>query len=1098
MGNHYHSQPEYIHVEKPTLKALKKAGWTIVELKQFSQKSADTRRDDFSECIIRKDLVKAIKRINVDSHGTFLFEEESVDQLISELEQLPGNSLIEKNENFLNKFILEDFKGKDVVNDLEGQPLKIFDFENLDNNEFLAVSQFRYPSRDGDALYPDIVLFVNGIPLGVIECKHGQSLDSTPVLTAIQDLRNYQDLGDVTNDSIKKGNERLFYYNQILIACDENEAQYGTVCAKEEHFLEWKTIFPFKKEDEYKKGKYQNSRERLIQGMLSVSNFMDIISNFNLFKTNTDADTPYRYKILPRYQQFRAANKIFNRVKHGENPMKRGGVVWHTQGSGKSLTMVFVIKKVRDDDELKKFKIIMVTDRTSLDGQLAGTVELANDDVDKVGKISELYEKLSNDTSNIVMLMMQKLRPIKDEEDDEIEEEIKLDTINDSEDVLILIDEAHRTQNSGLGVALNCAFPNATKIAFTGTPLITSKRPTLEVFKSSSYIDEYRFNEAIADRATLPIRYERKAGKQKLSKGFDEKFEDLFRERSKEDRERIKEKYGTKGDILEAPKRINLIVEDIVQHYVENILPNGFKAQVVASSRVAAFRYNEALNIALKKKYEEIKNDENVDENVKERLKYACSRLIISSAPKKKGKKKKSDNDPITPNEGEGNKPVTEADILKERKKSLSEDSVESFKMSFDKESKESGTCFLVVKDMLLTGFDAPIEQVMYVDKRMVEHNLLQAIARVNRTASNKSRGFVVDYYGVTSHLKKALSIYTKKGNPDEFDDYMENAFEDKIDQELPALENSYHELLNLFSGEQPKFEQLVNGKIDDADEFNDVFVSIIDLLEPVTKRATFDAYFKQFLESLDVIMPDKACRPFLIPAKMFARIIIQARRLYERRKDSALNGAGAKIKKLVNESLEVGELQTKIIADIGTGEFEEELGSYGSKKSKAFSLRGAIEAYLRRLMKKNPSKYKTLSEKLKQILKQFEEDWDEQFKRMKDIEKELVEPEVEVIVDEFTDIFIYALFDKLYEKNIEFTSEKSNLAQVVAVLVAVINAKYGELGDALFADTHKGALKKLDSQLQDYMLDNDLLYEIKEEVSSMFIGIARENLTHG
>ena len=1092
----YHSQPEYVHVERPSLIALKKNGWSILELPQFGQTVEQTSRESFSDCILKEHLIKALRKINVDENNTFLFDDEQIEELLNNLENLEGNSLIEKNEYFLNHYIYEDQKARDVVNDLDGAAFKIFDFENIDNNDFLAVSQFRYPSREGHALFPDITLFVNGVPLGVVECKHGQYFDSTPVLTAIQDLRNYQDLGDLSNDSEKKGNEKLFYYNQILIACDENEGQYGTVCAKEDHFLEWKTLFPIMKENEIKDGKKQNSRERLLQGMLTPSSFMDIISNFNLFKTNTDADTPYRYKVLPRYQQYRAANKIFNRIKMGENPIKKGGVVWHTQGSGKSLTMVFLIKKLRDDRELRKLKIVLVTDRTSLDEQLHATAELAKDDIEKVDKISDLKSKLSNDTSNIVMLMMQKLRPISD--NDEEEEEVELETINESENVLILIDEAHRTQNSSLGVALNCAFPNAIRIAFTGTPLITSKKPTLEVFKSSSYIDEYRFNEAIADRATLPIRYERKAGKQTIKgETFDAKFEDLFRERSKEDRARIKEKYGTKGDILEAPKRINLIVKDIVDHYIANILPDGFKAQLVASSRVAAYRYNEALNLELKRKYEELKGDITVDNSIKERLAHACSRLIISSAPKKKRGKKKPEDASLTQDEGQGNKPVKEADILTERKKSLSEDSVELFKKPFDVKVKGSGTCFLVVKDMLLTGFDAPIEQVMYVDKKMIEHNLLQAIARVNRTASKKTRGYVVDYYGVTGHLKKALSIYTKKDNPDEFDDYMDNAFEDKIEQELPALVNSYQELLNLFSSDVPDFEKLVKGEIDNVDSHHRVFIDIIDLLEPVTKRAAFDAYFKQFLESLDVIMPDKACRPYLIPAKMFARIIIQAKRVYERRKDSALNGAGAKIKKLVNESLEVGDLQTKIIADIGTGDFEQELKSYGSKKSKAFSLRGAIEAYLRRLMKKNPGKYKKLSEKLKKILEQFEEDWDEQFSQMKDLENELVEPEADVVVDEFTDIFIFALFDKMKEKKVQFLEDDSNLINVVAALVAIIKVKFGELGFALFEDTHKGALKKLDGQLQDLMIDNDTLYDFKDEVASMFISIAKENLNN-
>ncbi len=349
--------------------------------------------------------------------------------------------------------------------------------------------------------------------------------------------------------------------------------------------------------------------------------------------------------------------------------------------------------------------------------------------------------------------------------------------VNHSERILLMIDEAHRTQSSDLGNNLFEAFPGATRIAFTGTPLITEPHGAKRTVKRfGEYIDTYKLMDAVEDGATLRILYEGRTSDTALREkhAFDTKFEDLFGHRTDEELAAIRKKYAASGDILEAENRIAAIARDLVDHYVDNILPEGFKAQVVCHSKLAAIRYQTAIRAALAERLQRERLRPQPDAELLRQIEFLKAVVVISSD---------STNEPVA---------VTEA-----RKEGKRWNAVENFSKPFDFDDPDktlTGIAFLIVCDMLLTGFDAPVEQVMYIDKRLREHNLLQAIARVNRVAKGKHRGFIVDYIGLAHHLAEALAIYTGEDALD-----LERGLQDRL-TELPILEERYRRLLHFFA----------------------------------------------------------------------------------------------------------------------------------------------------------------------------------------------------------------------------------------------------------------------------------------------------------
>jgi len=956
--------PEYIYVEKPTIDQLISIGWQYIEGSWDNPQVTD--RENFKQVLISDRLKAAIKRINLDDNGNPWLDDTQVNAAVSQLERLTSQRLMEANQAATELLL----KGTTVLGqDGKQHTVHFIDFEHPENNDFLAINQYRVdpPWATGNRgfIVPDIVLLVNGIPLVVIECK-SPKLDN-PITEAIRDLLQYS---NQRGSSQPEGAEKLFHYNQLMIAASQYKAKAGTIGANYEHYVEWKYAPDLTPQPPSLQGKGENdspllagegqgerslnSRQMLITGMLHPANLLDILRNFTLFKTSGGRTI----KLVPRYQQYRAVHEAIGRLLH--NPTgtqhgtddQRGGIIWHTQGSGKSLTMVYLIRKIRTIPALRRFKIVVVTDRTDLEKQLSDTAVLTGEPLQRAKKVKKLEEYLKQPGAGLVFGMIQKFKGGEDSEEEEQIEPMKKN-LNPSEDILVLIDEAHRSHTSSLHANLLEALPNCVRIGFTGTPIETNaKRTTRRIF--GSFIDQYNIRQSQADGVTLPILYEGLEARGSVTSGddLDQLFEIIFQDKTPEERAQIKAKYATKTQVSEARELIKAKARNMLRHYIERILPGGFKAQVVASTRLAAVRYQEAFVEAQHALVQQLQSRAailaSLNPDALESL-DAETRFLVLAFPHLDTIRRLEFATVISSDKND------DPSWKKWTDKSQQETHIERFKKPLDQDS----LAILTVKSMLLTGFDAPLEQVLYLDRGMKEYELLQAIARVNRVYDDtKKYGLVVDYYGVD--IAAALSVY------DNVD--IENAWFD-IRQELPKLRDKHQRVIALFTQ---------NGcTIDDVE-------GCVDLLRDERLRVEFNDTFKDFLDTLDTILPRPEALPYVKDAKKLGLIKKSVADLY---RDEKLNlvSAKEKVRALIDQYIESQGIDPKVPPiDILSLDFKTHVQRHRSIKAQAAEMEFAARHHISIHFDEDPVYYKNLSERLTEILDSLADNWDEKVEALR------------------------------------------------------------------------------------------------------------------
>jgi type I restriction enzyme, R subunit len=644
--------------------------------------------------------------------------------------------------------------------------------------------------------------------------------------------------------------------------------------------------------------------------------------------------------------------------------------------------VVFLARMLRVSRDLNDYKIVLVNDRQDLEEQLGETATLIGGRVNVIESRQDLRRHLATDSSDINMVMIHKFQEHKQTLSNAVADALgtylampsgkTFGVVNTSERIILMIDEAHRTQSSDLGDNLIEAFPNATRVAFTGTPLLTDRHGEKKTHKRfGEYIDKYKLLDAVKDGATLQILYEGKTADSALNEkhAFEQKFEDLFRDRSEEELLAIKKKYGATGDILEAEKRINAIAKDLVNHYVDNILPNGFKAQVVCHSKLACVRYQTGIEAALKERIELEHGKATPDADLIKRLQFLKTAVVISS---------------------DGTNEA--AYITRARKQAARMNAVDNFCRSFDLEDSDkenTGIAFLIVCDMLLTGFDVPIEQVMYIDKRLREHTLLQAIARTNRVRRGKQRGYIVDYIGLANHLTDALTLYAASDELQELHDGMQN-----ITSELPALDERYQRLLQHFTALGIKqIKAFVTGTLPNLEADAAVVHEAVKALKDEKQRADFEVYLKLFLTSMDIILPHASAQPYRVPAKRFGYILQVTK---ERYKDTSLDlgDAGEKVKALINEHLISLGINPKVEpVELLAEDFLEKLSAHagGNSEAKASEMEHALRKHCTVHHDEDPAFFKSLSEKVDALIEKHQGDWDLLTEKMAGLRAEAV-----------------------------------------------------------------------------------------------------------
>ncbi len=689
------------HIEEEALRMLKEEGYDYIYAPSIAPvPEGNGERKKYSDVVLVDRLKTALERINTK------VPKEAIEEAVKKILRSQTQNLVSDNQQFHNLLV----NGVDVEyrkdERIKGDKVWLFDFENVNKNEFLAVNQFTIIENDNNRR-PDILIFVNGLPLVIFELKNPADAEAT-VTNAFHQIQTY-----------KLQIPSLFKFNEIAIISDGLETHVGTITSGVERFTAWKTI------NGEKPKKAMTEVEVLIKGMLNKETLLDLIRNFIVFQQERDTktNTTKISKKVAVYHQYNAVNKAVESTFEATKKDKRAGVVWHTQGSGKSLTMVFYAGKVILSKELENPTIVVLTDRNDLDDQLYGTFascqELLRQEPVQSEDRNKLKELLKVASGGIVFTTIQKFFPE--------EKGAKYPSLSNRKNIIVIADEAHRSQYDfidGFAKNMRDALPNASFIGFTGTPIEKKDRSTPAVF--GKYVDIYDIKQSIEDKTTVGIFYESRLAKLDLKPEerlkIDPNFEEVTEGEEVESKEKLKSKWARMEAVAGSPDRIRRIAKDIINHFEQRAKIMDGKAMVVCMSRRICIDLH---NEIVKQKPEWYHKDDD-----KGKVK-----IIMTGSAK----------DPLE---------WQEHVRSKKKRKELGD----NFK------DPENPIQIALVRDMWLTGFDVPCLHTMYIDKPMRGHGLMQAIARVNRVFKDKTGGLVVDYIGIAYDLKKALSDYTTSG----------------------------------------------------------------------------------------------------------------------------------------------------------------------------------------------------------------------------------------------------------------------------------------------------------------------------------------------
>ncbi|NTU58605.1 MAG: HsdR family type I site-specific deoxyribonuclease [Chlorobiaceae bacterium] len=645
-------------------------GWRFVNAEELPRQ--------YSDVLVESMAREALIRLNPEIKE----QPDRADEVLYRLRAIPlsvqSEGLVRANEMFAEW--LRGEKSMPFGENGEHASVRLIDFDDLGNNDYVVTSQWVYPVKEGGRRF-DILLLVNGIPLVIGEAK-------TPVRPAV----TWVDAASDIHNGYEKSVPQMFVSNVFSFATEGKCYRYGSVRMPIDIWGPW-----YEGEDR-NEGSLAGVRSSL-RSMLRPQVVLDILQNFTLFATDKKHR---RIKIISRYQQYEAVNLMVARVVKGY-PKK--GLIWHFQGSGKSLLMVFAAQKLRMHGKLGNPTVMIVVDRIDLDTQITATFNAA-DIPNMIGASNrqELQSLLAADTRKIIITTIYKFA----EADGRL---------NDRSNIIVMVDEAHRTQEGDLGRKMRDALPNAFLFGLTGTPINKRDRNTFWAFGADEdeqgYMSRYSFQESIRDKATLPLHFEAVDVRLKIDKAaIDEAYSQMTDQLSEEDRDDLAKRAAKMAVLIKAPVRVNAICQHIVRHYHEKVEPNGFKAQVVAFDRECCVLYKKALD---------------------DLVGPEASAIVMHT---------------------QGGK----SDVYAEWK--LSKDAEEKLLDRF--RDQNDPLKFLIVTSKLLTGFDAPILQVMYLDKPMKDHSLLQAICRTNRVYPAKTHGLIVDYLGIFDDVATALDFDEK------------------------------------------------------------------------------------------------------------------------------------------------------------------------------------------------------------------------------------------------------------------------------------------------------------------------------------------------
>jgi len=657
--------------EQPVIEWLKEMGYDYEFGPDLAPGQVLSERDDFREVVLVGRLKRSIRRLNPD------LPEAAIDDVVRAIKSVEHPNLEIANKE-VYKLLTEGVRigVRDQAGEERGRLVRIFDFENIQNNEFLVVNQFAIQGLE-KVRRPDVVIFVNGIPLVIFELKN-PALENATIYTAYEQLREY-----------KKDIPEIFKYNQVLVVGDLIEARHGTISSSWERFSHWKAV-----EDENEKSHGISELEILTRGIFHKARLLDIVQNFIVYEADAEKDASKYTKKMAMYHQYFGVNKAVNETLRAAKPRgnRKIGVFWHTQGSGKSLSMVFYTNKAKRLEQLQSPTFVFLTDRNDLDGQFYKTfLRTGYPNAKQAESVNDLKKRLKESVGELIFTTIQKF-------------DTEQEKLSNEENILVIADEAHRSQYAKWAANVRDALPNASFMGITGTPISLQNRETRLVF--GDHISEYKINQAVDDGATVPIYYEGRLVPLHLTNQFiDEEFDNLIGDEIEfEPKQAYKSKLARLEQAVSAKDRLEQVAKDIIEHFNNRGLEG--KGMIVTISRKTAVEMYRIIS--------KIPGTPEVAVVISKPEDFP--ELHQSRDTKELEKRFKNPDDPLK---------------------------------------------IVIVCDMWLTGFDVPALHTMYIDKPLKNHTLMQAIARVNRIFKDKRGGLIVDYIGIADDLKKALAIYS-------------------------------------------------------------------------------------------------------------------------------------------------------------------------------------------------------------------------------------------------------------------------------------------------------------------------------------------------
>lgn len=782
---------------------------------QWQFQSPEELGRGINEVLVESELVKALIRLNPEIEANPNLADEVIHKLRAILISVNQVGLVKANEEFFAWMTGE--KTMPFGENNRHVPVNLIDFDDLTRNDYVVTNQFRIHHRE--TKIPDVVLMINGIPVVVGEAK-------TPIRPSVSWLDGAHEVHSIYENAVPQ----LFVPNILSFATEGKELFYGAIRCPLEFWAPWRTEY------DGSGGIGQISKAlglaeigKELTDLLSPARLLDIMRNFSLFTTNKKKQ---RIKVIPRFQQYEGANKIVERVIEGK--IKKG-LIWHFQGSGKSLLMVFAAQKLRRAAQLKSPTVIVLVDRTDLDTQISGTFNAADvANVESTDSIKELQKMLERDTRKIIISTIFKFRDAKP-------------NMNDRENIIVLVDEAHRTQEGDLGRQMRAALPNAFLFGLTGTPVNKADKNTFWAFGAKEdkggYMSRYTFHDSIRDEATLPLHFEpRLVDVHVDTQAIDQAFAE-FKESaalSDEEADELNKKSAKMSAFLKSPERVAKIVKDIAEHFKDKVAPQGFKGMIVTPDRHACVQYKEELDNYFPEE---------------------ASKVVISTTA----------NDEF------------------EFKQKWGVDKSQQEKIVDEFNDAKSELKFIIVTAKLLTGFDAPICQTMYLDKSLKDHTLLQAICRTNRLYPQKTFGCIVDYFGVFDDAAKAL----------EFDEESVQQVITNLGELRSRLPQAMADALNHFDG--------VDRTLDGFEGLE----AAQNAISTDDKKDAFAKDFKYLSKLWESLSPDNILDPYNQDYKWLAQVFESVKPASDNVGKMLWLALGAQTTQLIHENIHVGEVHT-------------------------------------------------------------------------------------------------------------------------------------------------------------------------------------------